>query len=368
MELTLYVFDRSITPLGAVDIVTGLTWGEQFSDVGSFELWCPLNDRNTQLLVEDNLVWPGEGDTAGIIELKESAMDEEGKLTIHVKGRLAESYFDYRTLYPTLILTAPVSTIFRTMLDKNVINPVDTNRTIPRISVASDQEVLGPSVSYQKTGSTVLTEMSKLSEANSLGFKLQFFPKQFKFVFRAYKGTDRTIEQSAVNPVTFSSDLDDILTSAYSHNKSELRNLAYVAGEDSGEARKVQIIGTASGLDRRELYVDARDLQTEKPDGTIIPEEEYRAMLTERGKTSLEDFKDIETFDATLKSFDVTGYKYGVDYFLGDTVTVYDGKLKVRTNAVVTAVTTTYNENGKTLDVTFGYGQPTLATKLKRRT
>lgn len=425
MELNLYVFDSSITPLGVIDVVTGLTWEEKFADAGNFELWCPLNDQNAELLQEDNLLWIG-GESAGVIEFKELTSDEEGTETIHIQGRLAESYLDYRTIYPTVSMTGKISAILRKHVESNLINPTDTARKIPNIELASDQVAYGDSVSYQKTGDTVLLEASKLCEANELGFRLQFFPRLYKFVFRVYQGTDRTLDQTEVNPVLFSSELDDILESNYSHNKSELRNLAYVAGEDSGENRKVQPVGSASGLSRRELYVDARDIQSEvswncvtvtkteildedtskvritttktltNPDtgetktstssevkfdeyateGTVTQESTemvpmddsaYYALLSERGKTSLEDYKDIEAFSATLRTFGVTGYEYGVDFFLGDKVTVYDARLKVRINAVVTSVMTTYDEDGKRLDIVFGYEQPTLANKLKRR-
>lgn len=366
MGLNLYVFDSSITPLGVIDVVTGLTWEEKFADSGNFELWCPLTDQNAEFLQEDNLLWDG-GESAGIIEFKELTTDDSGSATIHIQGRLAESYLDYRTIYPTVTATGKLSTILRTLVDKNLINPEDPLRKIPFIELASDQEELGPDVSYQNKGSTVLVEVSNLSQANSLGFRLQFFPRLTKFVFRVYQGTDRTIDQEKVNPVLFSSDLDDILESGYSHNKSELRNFAYVAGEDSGENRKVQTVGSSSGINRRELFVDARDLQSETDDGGAISEEEYNSMLVERGKTSLEDYKDIESFSATIRTFGITGYTYGVDFYLGDTVTVYDKRLKVRTNAIVSSVMRTYDEDGERLDITFGYEQPTLANKLKRR-
>ena len=367
MELNVWVFDSSsITPLGVIDVVTGLTWEEKFADAGNFELWCPLTDVNVELLQEDNLVWIG-GESAGVIEYKELSTDDSGVQTIHIQGRLAESYLDYRTIYPTVSVSGKTSNTLRTLVNSNLINPEDTARKIPNIELASDQVAYGDSVSYQKTGDTVLLEVSKLCEANALGFRLQFFPRLYKFVFRVYQGTDRTVDQSAVNPVLFSSDLDDILESNYSHNKSELRNFAYVAGEDSGTTRKVQTVGSATGISRRELFVDARDLQSEKEDGIAIPEAEYNSMLVERGKTSLEDYKDIESFSATLRTFGVTGYVFGVDFFLGDKVTVYDSRLKVRTNAVVTSVLTTYDEDGERMDITFGYEQPTIANKLRRR-
>jgi uncharacterized protein YacL (UPF0231 family) len=247
-----------------------------------------------------------------------------------------------------------------------VIDPEDSNRKIPLLELASDQEIHGPSVIYQKLGDTVLLELSSICQSYDLGFRLQFLPRQQKFVFRIYRSKDRSLDQTENAPVLFSSALDDILESSYQHNKSDLRNVAYIAGEGTGNDRKVQRVGDSSGLNRRELFVDARDLQSTNEDGTSISDEDYYAMLAERGNTKLEDYKEVKSFSATLRTFGITGYTYGVDFMLGDTVTVYDSKLRIRVNAVVTAAMKTYDEDGERLDLTFGYEQPTLATKLRR--
>ena len=114
--------------------------------------------------------------------------------------------------------------------------------------------------------------------------------------------------------------------------------------------------------------MDAKDLQSGGDNEETIPDAEYTAMLQERGKTHLEEYKDIQTFSATVRTFGVTSYEYGVDFFLGDLVTVYDQRLKVRANAIVTTVELEYDNDGQNLQLTFGYQQPTLANKLKRRT
>ena len=367
--IIVYVFDSSITPQGAVDVLMGLNWRERFSETGSFELWCPLNDQNAELLREDYYVWlGGTHDTAGIIEFRELEVDEEGTETIHVQGRLLECILERRTLYPTFTFTGKAGAAINKMVDITLVNPTDTKRKVPFLSVDSSGDNLGAQVSFQKTGGDVLSQSSELAQANGLGFRVSFNPRSKTMIFRVLQGTDRTIDQSVVNPVYFASDLDDILESSYSHNKSDFKNVAYVAGEDSGSNRKVVEVGTSTGIDRREVFVDAKDLQSGGDNGETIPDAEYTAMLQERGKTHLEEYKDIQTFSATVRTFGVTSYEYGVDFFLGDRVTVYDQKLKVRANAIVTAVELEYDTDGQNLQLTFGYQQPTLANKLKRRT
>ena len=99
-DLNLYVFSPSglSSPLGLVEGITGLIWQELFSDAGTFELWCSLNNNNLTLLQRNNLLWIGL-DSLGVVEIRELSHNEEG-LILHIKGRLAESYLDYRTIFP----------------------------------------------------------------------------------------------------------------------------------------------------------------------------------------------------------------------------------------------------------------------------
>lgn len=360
MELTLYVFDSSISPLGVVDIVTGLNWEEKFDDIGTVELWCPLNNSTVELLKEGNLLWKG-GESAGVIESRESTIASDGTPTIHIQGRLIESYLDYRTIYPVVTKIGYASDVICSLVDENLINPSNTDRVIPLIEIDPEQEPIGSVIAYQALGSTVLTETTDLCQANALGFRLRFFPKSQQLLFRVYSGANRTIDQNKNDPVLFSSDMDDILESSYSYNNSDLRNVAYVQSESDSA-----IVGDAVGLSRREVFVDASSLKNTTESGESISSSDYNAMLVEYGKATLETYKEIELFDATIRTFNVTGYVYGTDFFLGDTVTVYDSRLKVRTNAIVTAVLWTYDENGEQLNVSFGYSQPTIANKLRR--
>lgn len=366
MALNLQVFNRSLERLGVIDVITGLTWEEKLADAGSFELWCPVTDYNLELLKENNLLWIG-GTSAGVIEFKESEADEEGTQTLHIQGRLCESYLDSRVTYPRLSTTGTLSTVLRKLLTDYIVSPSDAKRKLPNIVLDSDQVPIGQSISFQNLGATVLENCSNLCQAYSIGFRLKFLPRTKQFVFQVFQGSNRTVTQTDRTPVLFSSELDDILESKYLHNTSEYKNFAYIAGEGEGKDRVFQSTGSsASGLDRKELFVDAKDLQSTDDEGNPIGDAKYKAMLIERGKTKLEDYKDIETFSATLRTFGLMSYQYGVDYFLGDTVTVYDSRLKVQTTALITAVTRVFDEDGERLELTFGYSQLTIANKLRR--
>lgn len=125
-------------------------------------------------------------------------------------------------------------------------------------------------------------------------------------------------------------------------------------------------MATPSGLLRREIYIDARDLQSDSdPDNPMTPEE-YAAALTTRGQGKLAERQLVQSFAATVRERGAT-YTLGEDYQLGDTITAIDETLGVTADAVVQGVTRSVSRNGETMELTFGYGQPTAYDILKRK-
>lgn len=68
--------------------------------------------------------------------------------------------------------------------------------------------------------------------------------------------------------------------------------MAIVAGSGEGTERKVvRLNDDLMGLDRRELFVDAKDLSTTTSEGETIPESEYMEQLKQRGSEKLSENK-----------------------------------------------------------------------------
>lgn len=121
-----------------------------------------------------------------------------------------------------------------------------------------------------------------------------------------------------------------------------------------------------SGLNRREIYIDARDLQSDgDPDNPLTPEQ-YNAVLTARGKEKLAENQLVQAFSTEVRTYNPT-YVYGEDFFLGDTITVIDERLGVTVDAVVQGVQRSVSKDGEGLSLMLGYGQPTVFDILKRK-
>lgn len=117
---------------------------------------------------------------------------------------------------------------------------------------------------------------------------------------------------------------------------------------------------------RRELYIDARDLQSgSDPDNPLTPEE-YTALLVNRGTEKLAEHQLVQSFSTEVRTLRPT-YVYDEDYRLGDTITCIDERLGITVDAVVEGVQRSAGKNGGGLVLTLGYQMPTLHDILKRK-
>lgn len=125
-------------------------------------------------------------------------------------------------------------------------------------------------------------------------------------------------------------------------------------------------MATPTGLDRRELWIDARDLQSETDDGGTLTPEEYSALLTSRGLTRLAQNQLVQSFAAVVRTRNPT-YQYGVDFQLGDTITATDDRLGISADAVVEGVMHSVSQSGEVMELQMGYGQPTIFDIINRK-
>lgn len=376
IEINVYKLDNdTFDALGQINQFTSLIWPDKFNGYTTFELNAPLTDENKTLIKKGNVIWCG-GDNAAIIEIIESNTNEDGQKTYKVKGRTLEMILTTRIIWGTYVCQGKhSSTAMYEIVDSQCVNPTQTNRKIPFLECAEDEQ-LGNLISFQKTGGEVYDSLITLATEAELGFSVLFRPRQKKLIFKVNQGVDRTImlQSDEGSPlVVFSTDLDDILSSSYYTNDQDKKTTAYVAGEGEGEDRKYIVSGdnASPGFLRRELYVDARDLQSEvfnPEDGssTTINEDDYRDMLNDRGKEKLAQNTITESFEAKMRVVGDIQYRYGVDYFKGDKVLVQDTELGIQVVATISEVSENYDDEYE-LMITFGYEYPTLIQKIKKQ-
>ena len=377
-SLDIYVYklddDGTFDSLGEINKYTSLIWPDKFNGYTSFELNAPVTPENRNLIKKGNIIWCG-GNNACIIEIIQSDMNENGQKTYKVKGRTLEMLLTTRIIWGTYNCVGKYSsTAMYEIVDKQCVNPTDSYRKIPFLECAEDKQ-LGKIISFQKTGGEVYDAVESIATDAELGFDILFRPREKKLIFKVTEGVDRTVFSTSgdvSNLVIFSTDLEDILSSSYYTNDQDVKTLAYVSGEGEGTDRIYITSGNTAtkGLIRREMYVDARDLQSKvsNEDGTItqISDDDYRDMLNDRGTEKLAECITAESFEAKMRVIGNIQYKYGIDYNKGDKVIIQDTELGVQVIGKVTEVSENYDDEYE-LIITFGYSYPTLIQKVKRQ-
>lgn len=377
VDIQVFKLDNtSFDPLGQINEYTSLIWPDRFNGYSQFELNAPVNRENKDLIKKGNIIWCG-GDNAARIENIHVETKETGQKVFKVKGRTLEMLLTTRICWGTYRCSNKrVSSAMYEIVTSSCVNPVVAERKIPFLECAED-ELLGDEVTFQKTGGEVYDVIQSLAIGFELGFCILFRPIEKKLIFKVLKGVDRTLlpssnEYEDSRYVVFSTDLEDILSSSYHTNDQDVKTVALVAGEDSGSARAIVTSGdsVSSGFLRRELYVDARDLQSRilDDDGNeiTIPRDEYYGMLDMRGKGRLAERQVVESFEAKIRVTGDAQYKFGVDYFKGDKVLVHDADLGILLTATVSEVSESFSDK-YSLDVVFGFSYPTLLQKIKKQ-
>jgi hypothetical protein len=350
------VFDYELNILAEIDNYESLIWRRRWHKPGEFELHININKRNTAELTKGNIVLcNGE---AGIIRHREIKLGEGGKGSeeLVIKGSSLSCILGRRITIPPEGMaydkvTGNTETIMKGYIHRNCINPIDAKRKMPMLEIAPDQ-ARGIETTYQTRLKQLDEELEKLSLISGLGWNI--FPDlaNKKWVFDVMQGRDLTTGQSISPPVIFSVDFDNIKTQQFIESELGHKNVAYVGGQGEGVNRAITETGEdASGLDRLETFVDARDLE----DVNSLPE---------RGKQKLAEMKEIHSFDSEIMTDGP--FRYKEDWDLGDVVTVRNSSWNMTLDARITEVVEIYEPNGFRLEATFGSNIPTLIEKIKQ--
>ncbi|RKJ40211.1 hypothetical protein D7X94_08680 [Acutalibacter sp. 1XD8-33] len=374
MELKMEVYSPALELLGILEGCRSLVYEEKAFSSGSFTLESLITPEILSLIKPDRIIWFREG-AAGIVELIQQQESREGPY-ITVKGSLLTGILGRRILWGRYDLKGTAAECMARLVDDSCIHPTRGDgpaRVLPGLKMAEPQPAGDgvPALRAQKTGGTLLEALEELGEAGATAFGVEFSPKEPELRFWTRAGVDRTAGQTQRDPVLFSTELDDVLEAEYSCSSAGYRNVALVAGEGEGPDRiyltAAEPGGEAAGFSRRELWVDARDLQRgeEGSEDRLTPEE-YAEVLLTRGGEKLAENPLAESFQATVRTVDPT-YRLGRDFLLGDRITVEDRRLGIRADAVATAVRYGISREGESQELTLGYGQPTIYEKLSRK-
>lgn len=355
-DVILYVWRYSSAAGGyvkrqVIDDAASIIWVTRFQKAGEFELYIRASQNNFALFynyMHDVFVTRDSSEALMIVDKVELTTDAENGDYLTIIGKSAESILGRRVIPKQTNFTGTAENCIRTLITQNIISPTDTNRQISNFKLGAAQGYT-ETINKQVTGKNLLETVSEICAAYHYGFRVTF--SNGVFTFNLYKGTDHSTNQTENTPVIFSPEYENLGNTSYTFDKAPFKTAVYVAGEGEGSNRKIYRLeySSASDLWRRELWVDARNTSSTTDDGEL-PTAEYNAKLSEQGKEALRENMFILNFEGEI--LNINSYKYGVDYSLGDTVSIIN-EYGITGAAVVNEITEVEDETGYRIIPTF---------------
>lgn len=338
MELRYYTPEMNL--IGIMENQSYVNWSRRYFEPGSVTIYAPITADNLYMTQRGNLVWLRGAYEAAVIE---DRTIEEGLTAnrITVKGRFLSSYMDRRLIMQKVNFSGKIEVAMRQLL---------TNATaIPLVELGTLQD-FDDTITFQATWKNLLAYEEKLAQSANFGFRFRpdFIAK--KIYFEVYKGNDRTLAQSDNSRVIFSDAYANLTRIQLRETDQIYKNCVYIGGqvdEDTG-TRTVVSFGTEhTGLDRRELFVDARDLSNED-----LTDTEYADKLLQRGHEKSLEYAESTAIEC--ETIPDSNFHYKTDYDLGDVVSVDKRTWGVTVNMRITGIDEVYERGGVRIVPTFG--------------
>ena len=369
----LYLLDENLKKIYIIDTYSSAIWSPRYNTLGDCELVIQASKENLNKVKECRYISREDDEMSCEIKKIEIQTDEENGDQIIITGTDIKDILNKRIVMN--------QTNIRKLITDAFINPKDPNRKISNF-ILDDKKGFTETIREQVTYDYIGDKVQEICQQFGWGYKVTI--KNGNFVFSLYKGEDRS------QYITFSQNYDNISTTDYVEDNSNIKNVALIAGEGEGVDRKTTTIGSERGIDRNELYVDARDvsstidydeLVSSYPNGiektinnviyyqvngnniAIITKNEegeveevklcnnvYTENLKGVGYEKMSECVQVTSFSGKI----ITGvnYIYKKDYNLGDIVRILN-EYGMSVNARITEIIESRNENGYSMEPTF---------------
>lgn len=324
MNLNLYDKD-----LNRIAIIGGqyvsCFWSEGYNTIENFSLELIAADDYKEKIAVDCYVGRSDRKTLMVIKTVEIA---GGKIV--VSGKQATRVLDDVSFLGTISSGSEISNAIKTSYDAS-----EKYR-----SVECSSAVLGVYYPHQISNKSFAELCKTMCQSEDIGFRI------------IRDGSVALLEfyqPEAKENLVFSEKFGNLTVDALSISSANYKNYAIVLGEGEGDNRTRVDVDLTDGEERRDLIVDAKDLQMNEGES----EESYKARLTARGIEKL--LERTQTFSCAFTPY---SGDFGIKYDLGDILTVYLPDYGITLRARVSKFSQKAQNNK--IDTTVEVGQITI--------
>ncbi len=382
--IDIFLLDENRNKTHIIDSYKSFLWVPRYDEIGDCELMVNATIENFEKLKNSKYISRDDDDMVCRIEKTELITDSENGNYLIVTGYDIKKIIAQRIIWQQTNFEGFVEDYIRKLIEENIINPAIKERKIPNF-ILDKKQGFDEKIEQQVTYDNLNDKIQSLVKSYKWGYKV-YIDDNKNFVFSLYRGEDKSTF------VFFSDNFDNLSTSEYCEDKTNIKNVALTAGQGEGIERITNVIGASSGLDRYELYVDAREISktveydellktypggqeveeesgilyrfkgidiakiSKNEDGEIVTVElmdsVYNNALESKGLESLSSYKIKKTFRGTVEP--KQSFIYKKDYFLGDVVLV-ENEYGISSEARITEIMEKYDDEGYGIEPKFEY-------------
>ena len=343
-------YDANLNLVGVVEDFIGLKFKRHFTRIGDFEIRLDGNNR-TEVGVLSNSTYIKLRDLECGLITNMVETKTESEYTYTFTGQELKGIASKRIVVPPsgaetwkISNRTPEYIMYRLLYD-HITNPANANRQIAGTFAPYTESA--NTIIYETKYTSLANELTKLAEAHQIGWVANI--EHGQIVWYLIHGVDRTLGQHNNEPLLLGFEFDMLQSLNYSITTQPTDNMAYVLGYGEGASRPLVLVGNNNtGLDRQEVYVDARNSEDN--------------ALAEVGEETIASYGD--TTIVNVKPIYEARKYYKQIYDVGDYGTLIEQNL----NLQLTEACAIWEENQYKLELVFGYNGKNLAGALKRYT
>lgn len=342
--MNVIILDETLTQVSVLTNYESLTYIRTYNNVGGFKIVVNLNQLNATQLEVGRLIYL-DSLRCGIIETVsiDQSSDKSGEILIATGKELKDVINQRVSLRPSgeekkEYTQVKSEDIVRDLINKSIINPVDTNRKIDIFELGVSNG-LGRERDFNTCNYNIASDIySELLPYDELGLKCEVNLSTKNATLSIYLGIDRTIGQEVNTVAVFALELGTSIGNYFENNIASSKNLIYVGDRLDGLSKTVVSVpetNEPNGIARIETFATDYSAATQ-------------ADLQAIGEGILK--KDGEVLTVTSLTGDIEP-----DYELGDKITFTKYHNTGQVDLRVKSIKYTYSINQpESKKVTFG--------------
>lgn len=256
--IDLYVLNEDLEIIGIVDCYSSLIWANRYDKDGDCEIYIEANKENVELLKQDYYLIRADDDNM-VCKIKyiETDTDAENGDYLTITGYDSKDILSQRVVWKQTNINGKAEDCIYALVDKNFINVEIQDRKFQNKNgkaklLLDNKQGFIETMTGQTTYTDIEEKIQKICKKFEWGYRIKV--KDGNFYFSLYKGEDRS------DKVVFSSDFENLQSTKYTSDKTNIKNVALIGGEGEGSKRSKEVAGQGIGNDRYETFVDAKDI------------------------------------------------------------------------------------------------------------